>query len=130
MPGEQRPESLSLVALRLCGAAAHALLHNLTAQGRPDQTEPERLCRMRQLDLGVDSGCFVASIYALDVRTAKPLLNGRFFTIVFHYGFIPAKMTVFVPTGYATKLSRTVAHYYGTLSSTFHIPLSTYGVVM
>ena len=37
---------------------------------------------MRQLVLVVDSGCFVASIYALDVRMAKPLLNGRFFTIV------------------------------------------------
>ena len=34
---------------------------------------------MRQLVLVVDSGCFVASIYALDVRMAKPLLNGRFF---------------------------------------------------
>ena len=38
---------------------------------------------MRQLVLVVDSGCFVASIYALDVRMAKPLLNGRFFTIVY-----------------------------------------------
>ena len=37
---------------------------------------------MRQLVLVVDSQCFVASIYALDVRMAKPLLNGRFFTIV------------------------------------------------
>ena len=42
---------------------------------------------MRQLVLVVDSGCFVASLYALDVRMAKPLLNGRFFTIVVH-GFM------------------------------------------
>ena len=38
---------------------------------------------MRQLVLVVDSQCFVASIYALDVRMAKPLLNGRFFTRCF-----------------------------------------------
>ena len=37
---------------------------------------------MSQLDLVVDAECFVASTYALDVRIAKPLLNGRFFTIV------------------------------------------------
>ena len=30
----------------------------------------------------VDAELFVASTYALDVRIAKPLLNGRFFTIV------------------------------------------------
>ena len=42
---------------------------------------------MRQLVLVVDSGCFVASIYALDVRMAKPLLNGRFFTIVLEFLF-------------------------------------------